>query len=406
MVMRFIPLGALALLVTAACGGSVGGGGGPCAGDNPPPECTATCTTDDQCQSGFHCGTDGICTAECTAGGNECGPSATCDSRGRCQPNPSGGDGGLGTDADCPSVVLDLEPKTPTVQLLLDQSGSMTADFGAGQNPPSRYEAMQAALVGANGVVTTLEDKVIFGASLYTSHDGAGAGRVCPIVTSNAGGRALNQKGEIAALLSAGPDDETPTGESIDAVLADFRANPAPAGSKPIILLATDGEPDTCAQPNPQNGQALAIAAAKRAHSAGIDLFILAVGDEVSAQHQQDMANAGVGLATGVAPGPPGPTRAPVYQADNPAELATALNQIIGGVLSCDLDLDGQIQQGRASEGVVTLNGRRLTFGTEWEQVDADTIRLLGASCDELQSAANPQVSGEFPCGSVIPDPG
>ena len=35
-----------------------------------------------------------------------------------------------------------------------------------------------------------------------------------------------------------------------------------PAPGDKVIVLATDGEPDTCAEPNPQNGQGVAVAAA------------------------------------------------------------------------------------------------------------------------------------------------
>ena len=68
--------------------------------------------------------------------------------------------------------------------------------------------------------------------------------------------------------------------------------NPAIPGPK-YIVLATDGEPDTCAVPNPSNGQPEAIAAAPSSFAKGIPLFYISVGTDVSATLAQAMANAG-----------------------------------------------------------------------------------------------------------------
>src|SRR5258707_665443 len=79
-------------------------------------------------------------------------------------------------------------------------------------------------------------------------------------------------------------------------VLSDFDA----PGAK-IIVLATDGEPDTCEEPNPQNGGPAAIAAASTAFSAGIHTYVLSVGGDV--RSAQQMANAGAGLPVDLPPG-------------------------------------------------------------------------------------------------------
>src|SRR5262249_24071801 len=144
----------------------------------------------------------------------------------------------------------------------------------------------------------------------------------CPRLTSSAQGRALNNFTTIRDLLmSMNPIKETPTGESIDAVRADFAAHPPVAGSPPIIVLSTDGLPDTCADANPGDATAqtaaneVAVKAAQAAFTAGIKLFFLFVGDAgQTGDHPQRMANAGIGkdLATG---------NAPFFVATNPDEL-------------------------------------------------------------------------------------
>ena len=83
--------------------------------------------------------------------------------------------------------------------------------------------------------------------------------------------------------------------------------------------------------------------------------------------------------------------------------LAKAFQDIIRGVVSCDLKLDGQVDPADAQTGIVTLDGTDLTFGTDWNlDKDGVTIHLLGKACDSLKMAANPKVDAVFACGAVI----
>lgn len=266
----------------------------------------------------------------------------------------------------------------------------MDSDFGG----PTRYEAVRDALVGPMGVITDLEASAYFGATLYY------AGNSCPTLTSVSTGRVLNNAGAIRTLLNGnGPESGTPTGESLRNTYQEMLANPAPAGSPSILVLATDGEPDMCADGNDINtGRATTVTNAQAAFAAGIRVFVLSVGTGVANSHLQEVANAGVGLAPNTGP----PNAAPYYVANSPAALTAAFESIIGGVVSCELDLDGSVQPDQGATGTVTLNGNRLTFGTDWELVDGNTIRLLGAACAMLNSTTNPQVSASFPCGSIV----
>jgi len=379
-----LPLGLALFLASGAlvaCGGKVGSG--PCDGSTPDPACEQACSPGtDSCPPGFFCADDGTCNAECSPDGSGCPSDEYCDADGRCQPR---------IDADCPDVQLTGERTTPTVQLLIDQSGSMTSSFGA----TDRWSAMKQALIDTmNGVVTNTQSAVIFGASLYT-YDAA-TDATCPRITSVT--RSLDNRAAIANLLDSNdPAADTPTGDSIDVVVDDFVANPPLAGSPPIIILATDGEPDTCEQPNPQEGQGEAVAAAQRAYANGIRLYILSVGSEVGAPHLQDMANAGIGND---------PTQsgqqAPFFVANDPAQLSQQLQQLVGSTLSCELVLDGTVSATAAGQGHVVLDGEELQEGTDWELVNGTTIRLLGDACDRLLAATAPNVSATFPCGVVI----
>jgi hypothetical protein len=387
-------------LVTAACGGHKSFDS-LCANQVPPPAaCNTACdpssgTGDATCPSGFHCAAAGKCDTLCTPTGNECGNGYSCTTDGFCQ-SAGDGDDQSPIDANCPAIHFTPMKTTPTVQLLLDFSGSMSSGYGN----TTRYVALKNSLVDpTNGVVSKLQGSVVFGATGYTGVNGN-----CPeLLQTTTGLRKLNNLAEITDLLNRGkPLDNTPTAASIDSVRADFATHPPDAGSPPIIVLATDGLPDTCTDPDSKDqpgDNALTVKAAQDAYTAGIKLFFLFVGDATQAgTHPQQMANAGVGKdpVTGTAP---------FYAANNPAELSAAFNTIIGGVLSCDLKLTGGTVDpgGAQSSGVVTLNSTMLTYGTDWT-IDNDgvTLHILGTACDTLKSAANPTVDAAFSCGSVI----
>jgi len=246
-----------------------------------------------------------------------------------------------------------------------------------------------------NGVITTLQSSVEFGAALYTSNGGS-AGGTCPMLQEVAPARD-NQPAISTLLFANQPSGDTPTAESIDRVTAGF---PGPDPDKPrprIIVLATDGNPDTCVDADAHDlaSQMKSEASVQAAYAAGLQTFVLSVGDEVALAHLQKLANAGQGvpLDTGTEK---------YYVANNPAELVDGFAQIILGVRSCVLNLNGAIAPGGESEGIVTLNGAVLEYGSDWIMLDGDTMELLGAACDMWLTVADVTLTAEFPCGVVV----
>ena len=398
---RSILLGLAVLL--AACGNKTFDS--LCAAQIPPPaECNTACNPSGvaNCPNGYHCSNEGTCDLFCTPTGNECGDGYRCTADGNCV-KTGGGGGSNDPDAACPALHFAPKRTTPSVELLLDESSSMSANYGPNGTPPTRMEAMRTALIDpTNGVVAKLASQVIFGVTLYTGTGNAPP--TCPTLTTQA--RALNNFPAIRTLLSgASPKSNTPTAASIDAVVATFTTNPAPAGSPKIIVLATDGLPDTCMDQNPPENDPTdprriaanltAVQAAQRAFNAGIKLFFLFIGPAVAGDHAQQMANAGAGLdpATG---------GAHPFLATNPTELTNAFNTIVGGLVSCDLKLDTALDPADAPSGSVTIDGRKLNYPMEWTlDPDGVTIHILGNACMMLKSATNPDVDAAFPCGSV-----
>lgn len=345
--------------------------------------------------------------AQCASDGAPCAAGQVCNSDGLCGPAGTGGSGGsssagvefvgssssTGTGGDlpdsCADVTVTFDKQIPTVVLLIDQSGSMTESFGGG----TRWNVLYDTLMDpGTGLVKALESDVRFGLALYTSEDG-NAGGTCPMLTEVP--ITLGNYDAIDAVYSlAHPKGDTPTGESIDAVAAKLDAVSEP-GPK-VIVLATDGEPDTCAVPNPQHGQSESIAAAQAAFAKDIRTFIISVGSDVGVQHLQDVANAGVGLPVG------GPDKAPYYVGLNQQALIDAFTNIIQGVRTCVFTLNGKVDPTMASQGKVTIDGQSISYGGSdgWKLNSPTEIEIVGASCDLVQTGEH-TIAITFPCGSV-----
>jgi len=322
-----------------------------------------------------------------------CGPLGQEDSDAGGQ---TGGDGGqVGSDAlsEVCWVGVNMDPIIPSVILLIDQSGSMSDPFGN----TTRWQAMRDALVDpGQGVVARLSTKVVFGMTLYTSHSGD-AGGTCPILQRSP--LALDNYADIYTLLwSNEPDHDTPTGDAVEAVLGDFppTAPDSPASPR-ILVLVTDGEPDTCADPDShgQPARDLSESAVQTAYTENIQTFVLSVGDAIALSHLQRLANAGVGepLDSGTAP---------YYVANNPADLIDSFDDIIGGQRSCEFFLNGVVNLAEAPEAEVDLNGQSLVYGVDWQMVDNRTMELLGSACDTFLSELSVSFDAQFPCDAIV----
>jgi hypothetical protein len=287
----------------------------------------------------------------------------------------------------CTEVVVMVEPVTPTVVLQVDQSGSMTDDFSG----MPRWDALYDTLMEPGGVVDALQGQVRFGFALYSSMDG-NEGGMCPMLTEVP--PALDNYDAIDAVYDAAdPMDETPTGESLGLVamsLAMFDEE----GPKAIVL-ATDGEPDTCAVPNPQDGQPEVISAVQAAYGDGIETYVISVGDEVGEPHLQQVANAGVGKDVD------DPDPAPFYVALNAEDLVEAFDEIISGFISCQLAVDGIVDLDKQCDGTVLLDGVELECPVEWHMLDESTLELLGDACETLKDGQPHEVDASWPCDAI-----
>ena len=371
--------------------------------------CGAACSVIGTCNSGQYCAADNKCTADCVAGDSRCGSNGMCSPSGKCvgklDPGTAGansGGGGSGDDPDsCVKLHVAYTPQIPTVVMLIDQSGSMKDKFDTG----TRWNVLRDALIApTTGIISTLQAKVRFGLALYTSDGGFGNGdpkKTCPMITEVP--PALNNFDAIK--MKYLPDDwkgDTPTGESVDAAVK-ILAGVKDEGPK-VIVLATDGEPDTCADPNPDTQQGrdaarqLSVSAVQNAFAAQITTFVISVGKEVGEEHLRAVANAGQGLAVDV------DNMNRFYRANSQADLKTAFDTIVDGVRSCVLALNGSVDLANAASGTVSLDGKPLTYldANGWRLDSPTMFELQGSACTAIKSG-NHDLQIDFPCGVIVP---
>jgi hypothetical protein len=298
----------------------------------------------------------------------------------------------VGADACAPVIVGSRV--TPTVILLIDQSGSMVFETASGL---TRWELLREVLVGGDGLVARLESRVRFGVAFYTarSRDGGDGGPpigACPDITAVP--PALDNLEPIRDLFfGLEPIEDTPTGEAIDVARDTLAPFFAPELGPTIFVLATDGEPDTCAELDPQNGQDEAVAAARRTFGASIRTFVLSLGEGlVSREHLQDMANAGVGEVD-----------APFWEAESADGLRRALDEIVRTDVACTLSLTRAVEPSLACLGDVRLNGRPLLCdGPDgFSLSDPTTLVLSGAACRELSEVPSSRITARWPCEAL-----
>jgi hypothetical protein len=320
-------------------------------------------------------------------------------------------------DADaCAQTSVEHSTEVPNVLLLIDRSGSMAEDL---EDEVSRWRSLRTSLLDpTTGLVPSVDGLVNLGLALYTGPDRGSIGlestatepdpdfvetEVCPYLVQVP--IAANNGAAIEARylpLDIRPRSlgQTPTGESLEAALPALTGLDATLyPGRKVIVLATDGEPDLCADgDDEEGGRDRSVAAVQAAFTAGITTFVISVGDNVGENHLRELANLGQGF----------PAADPMdrfYRAANTASLAQAFDDIVNGVRSCIFTLDGMVT-GDGHDGSVTIDGVSVVRNDPngWRLNGPSEVELLGTSCD-LVKMGDHMIDVSFPCGVVIPNP-
>lgn len=257
---------------------------------------------------GFCSPVTGLCTLECSSDG-DCGANQVCTANNRCAYTAPVG-------PVCAAGVADQgELVRPLVYLLVDRSSSMNSGFNLDGNTIARWLAVREVLFGnrmttscsPGGVLSELDEEIHFGLVTYAT---SGSPPNRSILLDYANDPTVlppldNCDALAADFASQGPTGGTPTGEAFEDLLANIlttRANLEAAG-EPVpptfVILATDGKPEStwCTDSPNATGEWWVVDAARRAFDDyGIKTFALSVGQDIDAEHLQDVANVGAGL--------------------------------------------------------------------------------------------------------------
>jgi hypothetical protein len=311
-----------------------------------------------------------------------------------------GGSSGRGAEvpsSTCATALADTAPVTPTIWLVVDGSSSMDNRFGGGQ---TRWQALRSTLMDPGGVVDSLQAAAEFGLVIYAGQESADLAQCVQLVVVPP---ALNNYAALAAMYPADPlANGTPTDKALDHVvtslpvtnqaLPDGNANPV------YVVLATDGQPNEgCGDLGGGGGGAVVeqrvIDVTQRGTDAGMQMYVISLAgedDNLQAHLSQ------VAMATS--------SRTPPFVPATQSELVDNFQRIIGGA-SCQIDLDGIVQDGQECAGRVLLNGAELTCDADdgWRLLDADTLQLTGTACSTFLTSQS-SVSAMFPCQVFRPD--
>jgi hypothetical protein len=319
----------------------------------------------------------------------------------------------MGDGSVCGELELTTDRLIPNIMIIVDRSGSMLRDFegdcpfeGNGcpnsgtPNPnfdQARWDSVEDALVGPDGLVRRLDSIARFGLTLYwkpgEDSPAMSDGEMCASTDGVAIAANLDNAASIASAFDDNsPGGYTPTAEALESVTDALIAMPPPEGPT-AYLLATDGAPNGCDEDGVDVDRNNSVAAVKRAFDLGIETFVLGVSFDDD--HLQDLANAGQGIDSG----------AILWTADTVSELQAALEQIVVQNIPCTVGLsDGVVDTAKACAGKVRFNGELLACGdTErgWRAVDGRTIELMGSACREWR-LGDADVAAAFPCDAVV----
>jgi hypothetical protein len=346
-------------------------------------------------------------------------PSAIGGSGAKGQGGTGPGTGRVGLDGACANGRITALRVSPKVALVLDGSCSMSTDYPAnGQasatectsNPRSRWTALRDALIDPQrGVVPKLEKVVAFGVVTFGTRGG------CPIPGLPVEPKLENLARITQQLPMVQPGMYTPTGPALDWVYDNWidAQGPDDRGAAQIVILATDGEPNSCGGGGNggmgrggqgQAGQAMtnyqpSIDAVKKGTMKGATTYVISLADASGPfhDHLQELANLGNPAAAG---------KAQLYEPSSPDQLASALETLAGAAVGCDIELNGAISRDDACSGMVTLDGMALKCNDPngWALIDERNIRLQGSACQHLMTKNDSIVEASFTCSAFRPD--
>jgi hypothetical protein len=303
----------------------------------------------------------------------------------------------------------------PQVILLLDGSTTMNEAYGNS----TKWAAMRDAMVNpTDGVVKTVQGRIAFALAVF-SGGRTGINGGCPFPDPIVPHNVNNYDAIAAALPQESPGMYTPTGVALDEVCKALPGVSENGLLSQYVILATDGEPNSCGSiasfggrggrgsfgggGMPATDYQSVIDAANRCCAAGVTIYVVSLQPDASSDfqsHLQQIADIGICNRGGAAT---------LYSPQNPDELSSDLGKLVSGVLNCDVQLNGDVVQGKeCKDSEVKLGTQKLKCNDDngWILVNSNVIRLQGAACESFKNDPSLQVTAKFPCDVFTPGTG
>lgn len=324
----------------------------------------------------------------------------------------AGGDiTGAGGTMQCGVTSTPQAVQPPDVLIIQDKSGSMANDdndqgcgrTGCGAN--SKWSQLTTAL---SNVITATDMTVNWGLKYFSDNNVCDASNA-PVVPVGP----MNGTKVVNSIMGTQPGGNTPTRDAITYGTS-YMAGVTDSNPK-FLLLATDGLPNcpsgcasmtgsasqSCTMTDNPNEDMAAEAAVLMAAMQGFNTFVIGIGNVSSAVNTlNQLAINGGEAQTGAATS--------YYAATDEASLEAALNNIVGKVASCTVQLQG-VPAGQTnvavsvndSSGKATQVPQSSTDG--WSYVDNTdmAIQLNGSYCDGIKNGTYTNIKFYYACAGM-----
>jgi len=278
----------------------------------------------------------------------------------------------------------------PDAMIVLDRSGSMdsqpTPAFGEFPDPfaDTKWEIMDDALTD---LTDAKEQNINFGLMLFPTDDSCGVSAGALVDPAPVAAAAVQSE-----LSNWDPNGGTPAEFGLGEALAAYQSLPVNPDGR-YVIFATDGEPN-CSD---GDADANTVAAVEALAVQGIGTFVIGFGGGFAGTDSvlNDAAQAGGFPKAG---GPPY-----YYEADNAQELADALDEIAGGIItpSCSYELASPPPDPDnvtvLADGTAVPRSTGHTNGWDYYP-DESTITFFGSYCTDIESAVIESVDFLFGC--------
>jgi hypothetical protein len=251
---------------------------------------------------------------------------------------------------------------------------------------PSKWTEIRAAIQSVVGQVSTVD----WGLMMFPQSSGGSCVPMQPNVAVAAG----SANAISTTLTNTTPAGNTPTAAAVNSAVHYLET--LSDGHAHYLLLATDGEPNTCGSST--DDSAGAVAAIKAAANAGVNTFVVGIGTAAGAQATlNQMAIAGKQAN-------PNGGATSYYPVTSQQALETVLGTITGQIVSCSYALT----QAPANPDLVSIQGDSSTIPRDpshqngWDFGPGNlSIVFYGAACSSLQGGSIHNISAIYGCPPI-----